>query len=273
MYVEGNGKLVYLIETAQKGICWIRTVTRGKPCHASTPDLGENAVAKMATAIQRIASHVPEIRLDSDVQTLMESLAKVMKSKLDEPSSASTKASVDSMIDALTQGDREWRGTLRALTRITMAPTVVKGGVKENIVPDYAEGIVDYRLLPGQTAEYVVSELKKAVGDVDVEFTPMQYYPASTSPVDTTLFAAVKASMQRALNRDVTLSPYMCTGATDSRFLRKLGSIAYGFMPYTPPTDHHIVQSLIHNVDERIHIGSITTGTKFFIDIAMNPPA
>ncbi len=273
MYVEGNGKLVYLIETSQKGICWVKTVTRGKPCHASTPDLGENAVTKMATAIQRIASHVPEIRLEPDVRTLMESLARVMKSKQDEPSSESSKSNVDSMINELTQGDKEWRGTLRALTRMTMVPTVVKGGVKENIVPDYAEGVVDCRLLPGQTTEYAVSELKRAAGDVDIEFTPMQYYPASTSPVNTPLFAAVKASMQRALNREITLSPGMSTGATDSRFLRKLGSIAYGFMPYTPPTDHRIVQSLIHNVDERIHTDSITTGTKFFIDIAINPPA
>ncbi len=274
--IQRNGKLFYLVETAEKGLCWIKATAKGKPCHASVPDLGESAVSKLSTAISLIAAHKTKTNLTSNVKALMRTLSEVLAGRGNpELDNISPNAEIpDSVIDEVAGGEPAWRATLRALTRMTIAPTMIKGGVKENVVPDYCEGVIDCRLLFGQDSEYALNELKTAIrGQVEIALTPIQYHPASTSPADTPLFRGIQSSMERVLGRSITVTPFMVTGATDSRFLRELGGTAYGFMPFAPTMDPRLIQSLIHNVDERINIDSLITGTKFFLDIAMNPPS
>lgn len=274
--LQRDGKLVYLVETAQKGPCWIKATAKGKPCHASMPDLGESAVSMLSTAISTIASHKTKTKLLPNVKALMATLSEVLQGtnnpELDRTSPNAEIA--DSIIDQIAKGEPEWRATLRALTRMSIAPTMIKGGVKENVIPDYCEGVIDCRLLPGQDLEYALNELKMSIkGQSDITFTSIQSDPATASPEDTPLFRGIQASMSRAIGRRATFTPLMATGATDSRFLRSHGSVAYGFMPFAPTMSHRLIQSLIHNVDERINVDSLITGTRFFLDIAMNPPA
>ncbi len=273
---QRDGKLVYLLETAEKGLCWVKATAHGKPCHASIPDLGESAVSKLSTAISLIASHSPKTKLMPNVKALMAALSEVLQGTGNpELEEIPTDGEIpDSVIDEVAKGEPEWRATLRSLTRMSIAPTMIKGGVKENVVPDYCEGVIDCRLLPGQDLEYALNELNAAIkGRVEVTLSPLQYHLASSSPVETPLFRGIQASMERVLGRSITFTPSMVTGATDSRFLRPQGSTAYGFMPFAPTMSHRLIQSLIHNIDERINIDSLITGTKFFIDIGMNPPS
>src|SRR5207237_9248691 len=111
-----------------------------------------------------------------------------------------------------------------ACTHTTIAPTVVHGGTKTNVIPDRVEIELDIRTLPGQTGAEIQAMLRDILGDLadDVEILNTSDDPASESPVDTPLWETLQRAAS-ALHPGSTNVPLMTVGATDSRFFRHLG--------------------------------------------------
>jgi acetylornithine deacetylase/succinyl-diaminopimelate desuccinylase-like protein len=153
---------------------------------------------------------------------------------------------------------------LSAITRMTISPDVIHGGLKTNIVPDSCEAQVDIRILPGQSWEYVLNELKEILGDVQAE--PLQYHLPSFSSSDNKYYHLVEETMQEFIG-GAPLLQTISTGATDSRYLREMGIPSYGIGVLTLNMDKALSDS-VHGKNEKIDVASLRLKTDFLIKLA-----
>jgi len=139
-----KGKTYHCLSVGEKGPAWMKLTAKGISSHGSVPMLEQNAVVKMARVINGLARYRPHIVLTEETQRLLQTVA-----KLDGITDAITEDNVDEILAKLT--DKAILPYLSAVTRMTISPDVINGGVKANIVPDSCEAQVDIRILPGQS--------------------------------------------------------------------------------------------------------------------------
>jgi acetylornithine deacetylase/succinyl-diaminopimelate desuccinylase-like protein len=147
---------------------------------------------------------------------------------------------------------------------LSIAPTMIQAGTKENIIPEKCEAVIDCRLLPGQTAEDLRRTIAEAIGGLDdVDIEPIQADEGSASTQDTGLYQAITRTMEE-LDPGCGFVPYMVSGGTDSRFFRQKGIPAYGFLPLKPDLSPSEMLSIVHGRNERISQENLLLATKFF---------
>lgn len=259
-----NGKSMYTVQTAEKGILWFKVKAKGTPGHGSIPGAADNAIVRMNNVVRKLERYRSKISLTPTVKQFLTEMAKEHKKArktltklLENPATA------DSVLDELAKKDRILAEEIRAKLRMTMTPTMINGGVKENIIPSECEAVFDCRVLPGQTtaeAMDIIRILLKSVGLEKLEFEIIQANEPSESPLDTTLYREIVSAL-REFDADCAVAPDMLTGGTDSRFLRKLGAVCYGFQPMRADMSYGEMKSGIHGVDERISIDNLVFGT------------
>ncbi len=264
---------LYLVEAEEKGICWVKATTKGVAAHASIPELGDSAVARMSEALSRIARHrtkpMPSPTLKRMLYALLEQRQGARGKLLAR--ALLNRASSDSVLGRIRRRDPEMASTLSALLRMTISETMVNGGVKENVIPDYCEAIIDCRLPQGMTREDALAELKRAIGDLEgIEFETIQYSPASTSPVDNDFYATITKTIKETVGQNAEVAPFVVPGATDSRYIRPLGALAYGFAPTSPDVEYRDLIRLVHGINERINVETLYTCTDFLVKLCQN---
>ncbi|HLH27656.1 MAG TPA: M20/M25/M40 family metallo-hydrolase, partial [Acidimicrobiales bacterium] len=156
-----------------------------------------------------------------------------------------------------------------ACTHTTMAPTVVTGGTKTNVIPDRVRLDVDIRSLPGwdvsDVRDMLDDVLDDLADDVEVEFRSEE--TATTSPIDTPLWDALRRASQRFYPGALTV-PFLTTGATDARYARALGTVAYGFGLHSPAIGFEQYGAMFHGVDERVDVESLRLSTEMWMALA-----
>ncbi len=254
----GN-KTHYLVQVAEKGVYWLRLRTKGISAHASMPGVGENALLKMTKILEKIGRYqAPAVMLDVTKELLKKLAGGGLKSWM-----LTNPLLIDKAIDYLKRKNPQLAEALRAMIRATMAPTMMRAGVKENIIPDECEAVIDCRLLPGQDMDYLLEQLKRAVGTLEgLHIETIQQSKGTKSPYKTEFFETIEKVM-RELDPGSTCVPYMITGGTDSRFFReKFGTIAYGFQPIRLDMPIDELLRLAHGVNERISVKNLVFGVK-----------
>jgi len=252
-----GGKTCHFVQAGEKGIIRPKLKARGVSSHGSVPMFGDNAVAKMANAVKGLAEYQPQIVLTPEVKQLIQAVA-----KLEGIANEINKENVDQVIQGLP--DRVLAGYLTAITRMTVSPNVIHGGVKVNIVPDSCEAEVDIRVLPGQDKEYVVKELEKVISSIEIEMTG--YNAPTSSSTDNEFYRLVLNTMKEYIDDDIVL-PCVSSGGTDSRHLRPIGIPCYGIGMMARNLDDKMRQS-IHGKDEKIDIDSLQLKSDFLISLA-----
>jgi acetylornithine deacetylase/succinyl-diaminopimelate desuccinylase-like protein len=175
----------------------------------------------------------------------------------------------DQILDKLAQKDKYLAEELRARLRMTATPTIIHGGVKENIIPSECEAVFDCRVLPGQTPTKALSEIKELLKDAGVNklsFETIESSEPTESPLNTPLYKVIE-DVLKEFEPQCGLVPVMLTGGTDSRFFRKMGSVCYGFHPVRPETSYSEMQQTIHGIDERISIENLVFGTSVLYNV------
>ncbi len=252
-----GGKVCNFVQTGEKGTIPTKLRARGVSCHGSVPMFGDNAVAKMADVVKGLAEYQPQMVLTPEVRQLIQAVA-----KLEGLGNEINKENIDQVIQRL--GDRVLAGYLTAITRMTVSPNVIHGGVKVNIVPDSCETDVDIRVLPGQDKEYVVKELEQAISSAEIEIT--QYNAPTFSSTDNEFYRLVLNTMKEYVDDNIVI-PCVSSGATDSRFLRAIGIPCYGIGMMALNLDDKMRQS-IHGKDEKIDIDSLRLTSGFLMQLA-----
>jgi acetylornithine deacetylase/succinyl-diaminopimelate desuccinylase-like protein len=237
---------VYLIETAEKGIAWMRLNARGKPGHGSFLH-DDNAVTKVAEAVARLGNHTFPLTLTDTVRAFLEQMSQLTGLEFPE--------------DDL-EGSLRKLGPLSrivgATVRDTANPTMLKAGYKANVIPSSAEAVVDCRVLPGRQ-EAFLREVDELLGpDVTREWV------TDLPPVETAFEGPLVEAMATALRTQDPSSvtvPYMLSGGTDAKAFVELGMRCFGFAPLRLPPDLDFA-SLFHGIDERVPVDALQFGVR-----------
>jgi acetylornithine deacetylase/succinyl-diaminopimelate desuccinylase-like protein len=246
----------------EKGTYWCRLRVRGTPGHGSQPHRTDNALVKAAEVVRRIDVFQPDTQIHDVFRRFIESMGypdEITGPLLDPNTFLES-------IEALPLGMAR---QFHACTHTTMAPTVVHGGTKINTIPDVVDLDVDIRTLPGQTGEEVHALVVEALGDLagDVEITPVEADASTASPMDTPLWDTL-ARVTRTWYPQSETVPYLTVGATDARFFRRAGSVAYGFGLFSTDLSFEDYGTMFHGDDERIDIESLRLSTDLWQAVA-----
>jgi acetylornithine deacetylase/succinyl-diaminopimelate desuccinylase-like protein len=242
----GEDQRVYLIESAEKGIAWMRLRARGRPGHGSFLH-DDNAVTKVAEAVARLGNHTFPLTVHPTVRAFLEQMSELTGLEFPE--------------DDL-EGSLRKLGPLSrivgATVRDTANPTMLKAGYKANVIPSSAEAVVDCRVLPGRQ-EAFLREVDELLGpDVTREWV------TELPPVETEFEGPLVDAMIAALQAEDPGSkavPYMLSGGTDAKAFSQLGMRCFGFAPLRLPPDLDFA-SLFHGIDERVPVDALKFGTR-----------
>jgi len=174
----------------------------------------------------------------------------------------------EQILDELAKKDRALAEEIRPRTKMTIAPTMIHGGVKENIIPSDCEAVFDCRILPGQDANEafnLIKDLLKNVGLEKLSFEFIQKHDGSESTTQTPLYSTI-TSVLREFEPNCGITPTLTTGGTDSRFFRETGSICYGYQPMIPDEPNDLLEKRMHGIDERITIENLVYGTSILYE-------
>ena len=252
--IEIGGKAFYLCSTAEKMSSPFRLLVHGRAGHASMPGIADNALAKAAPLIERLAAYRPEPRLEAESKALIEAFA-------GRPVEAGEALEVARGLDPFAAE------LLEPLLTLTLSPTMISASERRNVIPSVCEVAVDCRLLPGQSQADVEPELREVLGEGDYDFEWIEGRGGTRSPLDTPLWEAVSEFVQ-AIEPGAVPVPVACAGFTDSHWLREsFGTVAYGFFP-SRFMDMQLAARLIHSADERIRLDDLELGLECFRRVA-----
>ena len=247
--VQVAGRRAYLLQTAEKGLAWLRLVADGRAGHGSQVN-HDNAVTHLAAAVARIGEHRWPLRLTPTVRALLEGVADLTGLPFDPDD----EAAVDALVAALGPASRFVGATLRHTTN----PTRLDAGYKENVVPGSAQAVVDARFLPDHEDE-LDETLARLLGP-HVRIASQHRDIGTSAPFAGHLVDAIAAAVA-AEDPGATVLPYMLSAGTDNKALSRLGIAGYGFAPLRLPADLDF-PAMFHGVDERVPVESLQFGTR-----------
>ena len=248
-----NGKRLYMIEAAQKGIHWIKLTASGIAGHGSFIN-NQNPVTAISEAVSKIGNYEWPQTYTTAVKELFTAIANTLGKPLanDYRELLVEIPSVAKMIAATLQN--------------TANPTMLDAGYKANVIPKEASAVVDGRFLPGYE-DALNRTLAEIVGP-DIKIETITRDIALEVPFEGPLVEAMKSAITK-LDPDAIPVPYLMSGGTDNKALSDLGITGYGFSPLRLPADLDFM-ALFHGVDERIPLESLDFGVKALEDFLLN---
>jgi acetylornithine deacetylase/succinyl-diaminopimelate desuccinylase-like protein len=244
-----GGQRLYLLQTAEKGIAWLRLSVRGPAGHGSMR-APRNVVTELAETVARIGRHDWPIRLTPAAQAFLDAAAEAL---------------------GIGQGadPRQVLAKLGPLARMigatvanTSNPTVLNAGYKVNVIPGVATADVDCRFVPGYGDE-LLAEIDGLLGPgVRREF--IHHDSAVETEFDGPLCAAMTGALLAA-DPSARVVPYCLSGGTDAKSFSRLGIRCFGFAPLRLPADLDFF-GMFHGVDERVPVDALKFGVRVLDD-------
>jgi acetylornithine deacetylase/succinyl-diaminopimelate desuccinylase-like protein len=241
----------YLVETAEKGIMWLRLRSRGTAGHGSMLNR-DNAVAKLAAAVTRLGQHEFPLVITPPVREFLAGVAEITGQHFDEDNP-------EAALGRLGEIARIIGATLRDTANVTM----FNAGYKANVVPSAATAEVDVRFLPGRE-QAIERELLEILGP-DIEAS----WPPGLAPVQTSFDGPLVAHMAAAISAEdpgARLLPYMLSAGTDAKSFQALGIRHFGFTPLRLPPGLDFT-AMFHGVDERVPVDALEFGTRVLLGL------
>ena len=236
----------YLLQTAEKGMVWLRLTAHGRAGHGSVPN-DENSIVRLAAAIGRIDAHVWPREYIASVRQLLDGLSAITGTRFDD-------SSPDEVLAHLGGA----RGFVVATLHDTATATMFDAGYKHNVIPQSARAALDCRFLPGHEDDLMttISELAGEYVTIEVLHRDVSLdVPFSGNLVDT-----MKQAL-RAEDPGAAILPYCLSAGTDNKALSTLGIDGYGFVPLRLPADLDF-GPMFHGIDERVPVDSLTFGAR-----------
>jgi acetylornithine deacetylase/succinyl-diaminopimelate desuccinylase-like protein len=237
---------LYLIETAEKGLTWLRLHARGRPGHGSMIH-DDNAVTAIAEAVARVGRHRFPIVMTDTVRAFLTEISDALGIELDPDQPEQVLAKLGTIAPII-----------GSTMRNTANPTRLAAGYKENVIPSRASATIDCRTLPGEHESFL-DQLRELIGP-DLEIEIVQRQP----PLQTTFDGALVDAMTNALQAEdpgARAVPYMLSGGTDAKAFARLGIRCFGFAPLRLPPDLNF-SALFHGIDERVPVEGLRFGER-----------
>ena len=246
---------LYLVQTAEKGIEWMRLTVDGTAGHGSMVN-DDNPVTELAEAVARLGRHEWPLRMIPTVRSFLDTAAEAYGVDLDP-------ADRGQLVRTLGNVAKIVGATLRN----TATPTMLKAGYKHNVIPGRAEAVVDGRFLPGHEEEFHAT-LDDVLGPRvrrEVLVSDIALETEFTGDLVDAMSAALVAEDPGA--RAV---PFCMSGGTDAKAFSGLGIRGFGFSPLRLPPDLDFA-GMFHGVDERVPVDGLRFGARVldrFLDLA-----
>ena len=241
-----DDRRLYLIQTAEKGIAWMRLVAEGRAGHGSALT-DDNAVTEVAAAIARVGQHRWPVHLSPTARHMVAAISEAygLELNLEDPVELARQLGPVARF-------------IGAGTRNTTNPTMLEAGYKANVIPGEASAVVDGRYVPGDE-EYFFAEVDRLLGPtVRREF--INHDVALEASYDVPLVEAMRAAID-AEDPGAAVAPYLLSAGTDAKAFSRLGVEGYGFSPLQLPPDLDFT-ALFHGVDERVPIDAVNFGVR-----------
>jgi acetylornithine deacetylase/succinyl-diaminopimelate desuccinylase-like protein len=245
-YTVNENMRLYLVQTAEKGLDWLKLHATGRPGHGSFIH-DDNAVTALAEAVAAVGRHRFPIVVTPTVRRFLEEVSDALGIELDpdDPELAVSKLGPIANL-------------IGATIRNTANPTRLEAGYKDNVIPGRASATIDCRTLPGQ-ADSFLAELREIIGpDIEIEHKHRQ--PAVETEFGGALVDAMGAAL-RAEDPGARTVPYLMSGGTDAKAFATLGINCFGFAPLRLPPDLNFA-ALFHGIDERVPVEGLEFGVR-----------
>ncbi len=256
-----NGERAVPVANGEKGAYWSILKTSGAPGHGSAPYGTDNALNKMAEALSGLVDTPSPAAVGDDWIGFVNSLGL-------EDESVRRLSDIDQLdgeIDRIAATDPALARYIHAATHLTISPNVLHAGTKTNVVADRAHAEVDIRGVEGMDRDFVDSHLRKAMGSAadHVEIVPVMDGKATASGVGNRLWEAIAEAVDE-LDGHRNLVPTLMTVATDARFWRARGTVAYGVGLFDDRMSFSEMTTLFHGDDERVSVDSVARTTVLY---------
>ncbi|WP_433449245.1 M20/M25/M40 family metallo-hydrolase [Streptomyces sp. CA-142005] len=252
-FTVNEQRRLYLIQTAEKGMHWMKLTVAGTAGHGSMIHR-DNAITELSEAVARVGRHKFPVRVTKTTRAFLDELGDALGTELDPEDMESTLLRLG--------GIAKFIG---ATLSNTANPTQLNAGYKVNVIPGEATAHIDGRFLPGHEEEFL--------GDLDRLLGPhvRREDVHTDKAVETSFDGALVEAMQSALvAEDPTAKaiPYMLSGGTDAKSFDDLGIRGFGFAPLKLPPELDFA-GMFHGVDERVPVDGLRFGVRVldrFID-------
>ncbi|MEU5396509.1 M20/M25/M40 family metallo-hydrolase [Streptomyces tibetensis] len=254
-FTVNEQRRLYMIQTAEKGMHWMKLTVAGTAGHGSMIHR-DNAITELSEAVARLGRHKFPVRVTKTTRAFLDELGDALGVELDPEDMESTLVRLG--------GIAKFIG---ATLSNTANPTQLGAGYKVNVIPGEATAHVDGRFLPGHEEEFL-ADLDRILGP-NVRREDVH----ADKAVETTFDGALVGAMQSALlAEDPTAKaiPYMLSGGTDAKSFDDLGIRGFGFVPLKLPPELDFA-GMFHGVDERVPVEGLQFGVRVldrFIDLS-----
>jgi acetylornithine deacetylase/succinyl-diaminopimelate desuccinylase-like protein len=253
---EFNGQRRFGVACAEKGIFRFNLNAAGEAGHASVPQLGDNALLKLAPALTALAD-APRSYISTEApDALLDGLG------LDP-------GNIGASLDAIGGEAPALRVLIEPMFEVTLTPTMVSASSKMNVIPARAQLRIDCRTPPGLGEDAARRRIAEVLGDnafgLEIDF--FEHTVGNASPVKSELMDAIRQWVRR-VEPDASTVPLILPAFSDSTWFRGAfpDCVAYGFFPMRHQGFLE-VYPLMHNADERIDVRDLGFATQFFYDV------
>jgi acetylornithine deacetylase/succinyl-diaminopimelate desuccinylase-like protein len=250
-----DGRRIYTVGVAEKGVFRFTLTTVGAAGHASMPRLGDNALVKLAPLVEQLAQGRPALERSVEPEAFMEALG------IDT-------SDLERALAEIEERDPRVSLVLEPTLSVTFAPTMISASQKVNVIPGRAHLKVDCRVPPGLGQEHARQRIAEVVGKDGFEVTFDEEVVGNRSEVETPLMEHVRDFLDRE-DPGAALAPSVLPGFTDSRWFREAfpDCVAYGFCPHRE-MDMFEELMVMHGVDERVRVEDLGMAARFYAELA-----
>ena len=246
---------VALVGNVEKGYLTLDLTVTGTPGHSSTPP-PQTAIGVLAQALARLEANPMPAHVEM-IQPLFQGVGTA--APFVNRMAIANLWLFGGIVRRMLEAKQETNATIRTTTAVT----VISGGVKDNILPREAKASVNFRLLPGDRIEDVITHVRRVIDDERVQIRQKEGFGSGSSPLsptDTPAYQNLACTIRQVFG-DVAVAPYLVLGATDARHYAPICDHVYRFSPVLMmPED----LDRVHGINERIGVEDMAQMVKFF---------
>ena len=252
--VHFDGRRVYGVCVAEKGVFRFTLTTHGVAGHASIPKIGDNALTKLAPLLQAMRDRQPSLELSPEPESLLKALGL-------DPSDP------EAAIRAAAESDPRVAVLVEPLLGVTLTPTMASASDKINVIPAQASLKVDCRVPPGLGREHALEKITEVLGDDGWSIEFNEQVIGNRSPIESPLMDAIRGWVA-GVDPDAAVAATGLPGFTDSRWWREAfpDCVAYGFFPQRH-MDLFEASPLVHGADERVPVADLGFAAGAYVHI------
>ncbi len=247
---------IAVIGVAEKGYASYQLSVEKEGGHSSKPEK-ETAIDILAAALYRLRSTTPTSRITPPVREFLHRIGSSSDIFINRMASSNMW-----LFEGITKNILSAKPEGNAMIHTTIVPTIIEGGIKDNVVPSVAKAIINSRILTDESSKTVEDYIRKTVNDDRVKIKRVNSLDSDPSPATDILspaFKRIESAAYKAIP-NVIPAPYLMIGATDSRFYRLISNGVVNFLPMTDSKG-------FHGINERLPIRDFQRCIHFFMTI------